>query len=523
MTSPTPPIAPKSPPCSAFPTDASRRRPSWSYDGILDGVRSGAIRGLWVVATNPAHSWIDQDGLRETLGKLDFLVVQDMYHSTETAALADLLLPAAGWGEKEGTFINSERRVGLIKKVRRAPGQALSDFHIFKLAAHYYGCGEMFAEWDSPESVFQILKRLSAGRPCDISGIADYRALDEARGVQWPYPLENPDPSPQRRLFGDGRFYHPDGRARFLFEEPRPLPEPMGTEFPFQLLTGRGSAAQWHTQTRTAKSDVLRKLHPRDPYVEINPATPQALGLTAGGWMVVESRRGTALARAFVTPTVPVGQIFLPMHDGSTNRLTLSAFDPESRQPAYKACAARVRAARAGEVLREADPHHPLTSTTRARLMIMNVQTRKTVVVVGNGMVGHRFCERLAALGWRPPFRDRDVLRGAQAGVRSRQLVEILRQTRRRAAAAGLSDVVRRERDYPPRGRPRGGHRPPAAGGRLGAGPRGRLRRRRPGDGLGAVRAGGAGRRQEGGVRLPDDRGPRGRSSPTPGRRVRRR
>lgn len=334
-------------------------RPSWSYDRILDGVRNGEIRGLWIVATNPAHSWIDQDRLRETLGKLDFLVVQDMYHSTETATLADLLLPAAGWGEKEGTFINSERRVGLTKKVCRAPGQALSDFHIVKLAAHYHGCGAMFEEWDSPEAVFQILKRLSAGRPCDFSGIADYRALDRARGVQWPYPSESPDPSPQRRLFSDGRFYHPDGRARFLFEETRCLPEPASAGFPFQLLTGRGSAAQWHTQTRTAKSDVLRKLHPSDPYVEINPIDAGSLGLASGRWTVVESRRGSALARAFVTPTVPVGQLFLPMHDHATNRLTFSAFDPESRQPAYKACAARVRAARPGEVSHEADlPTH---------------------------------------------------------------------------------------------------------------------------------------------------------------------
>ena len=127
------------------------------------------------------------------------------------------------------------------------------------------------------------------------------------------------------------------------------MPEPTGTGYPFQLLTGRGSAAQWHTQTRTAKSDVLRKLYPRDPYVEINPADAEALGLATGRWVVVESRRGSARARAFVTPTVQAGQLFLPMHDGSTNLLTLSAFDPESRQPAYKACAARVRLDRDGE------------------------------------------------------------------------------------------------------------------------------------------------------------------------------
>jgi assimilatory nitrate reductase catalytic subunit len=340
-----------------IPIDRIPDRPSWAYDRIVEGVRSGEIRGLWVIATNPAHSWIDQGQLRETLGQLDFLVVQDMYHSTETAQLADLLLPAAGWGEKEGTFINSERRVGLLKKVCRAPGQALSDFHIFKLVAHYNDCGPMFEEWATPERVFQILKRLSAGRPCDITGITDYHALDEARGVQWPYPENAPDPRPQRRLFADGRFYHTDGRARFLFEEPRPLPEPAGGAYPFQLLTGRGSAAQWHTQTRTAKSDVLRKLYPRDPYVEVNPADAEALGLSTGRWAVVESRRGAAYARAFVTPTVPAGQIFLPMHDRATNRLTLAAFDPESRQPAYKACAARLRAARAGEVPDEATTH----------------------------------------------------------------------------------------------------------------------------------------------------------------------
>jgi assimilatory nitrate reductase catalytic subunit len=317
-------------------------QPSWAYDRILVGIRSGEIRGLWIVGTNPAHSWVDQSELRETLARLDFLVVQDMYHSTETAQLADLLLPAAGWGEKEGTFINSERRVGLIKKVCRAPGQALSDFHIVKLAASYLGCGEMFREWDSPEAVFQILKRLSAGRPCDITGITDYRALDAARGVQWPYPAENADPGPQRRLFADGRFYHHDGRARFLFEEPRPVPEPPGAGYPLQLLTGRGSAAQWHTQTRTAKSDVLRKLFPREAYVEINPVDAEPLGLETGSWVVVESRRGAAQVRAFVSPTIPAGQLFLPMHDGATNLLTLAAFDPESHQPAYKACAVRV-------------------------------------------------------------------------------------------------------------------------------------------------------------------------------------
>lgn len=321
----------------------------WSYDRILDGIEAGKIKGLWVIGTNPAHSWIDQGRLRTILGRLDFLVVQDMYHSTETARLADLILPAAAWGEKEGTFINSERRIGLIKKVRRAPGQALADFHIFRLVAHYYGCGPMFERWESPEAVFGILRSLTAGMPCDISGIDDYRMLDETGGIQWPYPSEGAVRANQRRLFADGRFFFPDGRARFVFGTPRDLPEPPGGDFRYQLLTGRGSAAQWHTQTRTAKSGILRKLHPQDPYVEIHPADAADLGLRAGQWAAVESRRGRAIARALPTATVPQGCLFLPMHDEATNRLTDAVFDPVSRQPAYKSCAVRIRAARPEE------------------------------------------------------------------------------------------------------------------------------------------------------------------------------
>jgi anaerobic selenocysteine-containing dehydrogenase len=343
-----------------IPEERIPTKAGWAYDQILEGIEGGKIRGLWVIATNPAHSWIDQNRLRDILDRLDFLVVQDMYHSTETARAADLLLPAAAWGEKEGTFINSERRIGLLKKVRRAPGQALSDFSIFRLVAHYYGCEEMFAGWDSPEAVFQILKKLSAGRPCDFSGVADYRAIDAARGIQWPYPEESPDPTPQRRLFADGRFYHPDGRAKFLYEDPRPLTEEPDGLFPFFLLTGRGTAAQWHTQTRTAKSAVLRKLYPKHLHVEIHPTDASTLGVKPEQWVSVESRRGALLARAFVTPTVPRGHLFLPMHDEATNRLTEAVFDPYSRQPSYKACAVRVAPARPGAgASRDADEAAP--------------------------------------------------------------------------------------------------------------------------------------------------------------------
>jgi assimilatory nitrate reductase catalytic subunit len=146
----------------------------------------------------------------------------------------------------------------------------------------------------------------------------------------------------ERRLFEDGRFYHPDERARFLFDEPRPLTEPPSEKYPFVLLTGRGSASQWHTQTRTMKSAVLRKLFPERPFVEINPADAQRLGIRPLDWITVESQRGRLRAQAFLTPGVQPGQVFIAMHYDTANQLTDAVFDPLSKQPSYKACAVRL-------------------------------------------------------------------------------------------------------------------------------------------------------------------------------------
>jgi assimilatory nitrate reductase catalytic subunit len=325
-------------------------RQSLAYDQILEGVVRGKIRGLWIVATNTAHSWINQADVQQVLRRLDFLVVQDMYATTETALQADLVLPAAGWGEKDGTFINSERRIGLIQRVARAPGEALADFYIFKLIADAWGCGEMFSRWSSPEAVFRILAEVTRGQPCDITGIAGYDDLEAMRGIQWPLPAgTRAAPREERRLFDDGRFFHPDGKARFIVGEPQRVPEATDPTYPFTLLTGRGSATQWHTQTRTGKSAVLGKLAATAAYVEINPGDAANLAIAQGQRVVVESRRGQMIARAFVTHGVQPGQVFVPMHYARTNQLTFPAFDPQSRQPSYKACAVAVRPARDGD------------------------------------------------------------------------------------------------------------------------------------------------------------------------------
>ena len=322
-------------------------RNGYAYDQILDAIDRGEIRGLWVIATNTAHSWINQTRAKEILGKLDFLVVQDMYATTETARMADLVLPAAGWGEKEGVLINSERRLGLVRKVARAPGQALSDFAIFQLVAEAWGCGEMFRAWRTPEAAFQLLKKISVGQPCDFSGIRDHEHIAGSGGIQWPLPAGHAVSTSsasgrQRRLFADGKFFHSDGRAKFLFDPPRPMPEQPDADFPFLLLTGRGSSAQWHTGSRTDKSAVLRKLAPTVLTLEIHPDDAEKLGLAPGDQAEIRSRRGTATATTVVTATVQRGQVFLPMHFETVNRLTFAAFDPHSRQPSYKACAVTV-------------------------------------------------------------------------------------------------------------------------------------------------------------------------------------
>jgi anaerobic selenocysteine-containing dehydrogenase len=314
---------------------------SWAYDQIVEGIANDKIKGLWIIGTNSSHSWINQSHFNESLKKLDFLVVQDMYHTTETAQQAHLVLPAAGWGEKEGHFINSERRLGLVKRISRSPGSALSDFNIFRLVAQYWGCGEMFSRWTSPEAVFQILKKLSANRPCDFSGIRDYRMLDQAGGIQWPATSENL--APERRLFEDGHFFHRDRKAKFIFDAPVPMPEIPCAEFPFLLLTGRGTSAQWHTQTRTAKSEVLRRLYPEDIYVEINTDDAATLKIRNNEQIEIASRRGQITARAFVTYAIQRGQVFIAMHYATANQLTFPAFDPHSRQPSYKACAVTIR------------------------------------------------------------------------------------------------------------------------------------------------------------------------------------
>ena len=212
----------------------------------------------------------------------------------------------------------------------------------------------MFANWKKPADVFESMKAVSVGQPCDISGIDDYEMLDRCGGLQWPFTAEHAaaltsnetggeqTEIKQRRLFADGLFHHPDQRAKFIFDAPTGAPESPDDKYQFWLLTGRGTAAQWHTQTRTSKSAVLRALYPQNVYCELNPVDAARLGVESNDLIDVTSRRGTIRVAAFVSSVVRRGSVFIPMHYEVTNRLTLAHFDPYSRQPSYKDCAVSI-------------------------------------------------------------------------------------------------------------------------------------------------------------------------------------
>ena len=327
------------------PPDAGK-----NYDQILEAIEAGTIKGLWVICTNPAHSWIDQHHFRKQMESLDFLVVQDLYTTTETVELADLVLPAAGSAEKTGTFINSERRLGIVQKVKQAPGQAKTDFEIFKLLGKAWGTGPWLDRWTDTEAAFDLLKELSRGQPCDITGI-NWKDLAVAGGLQWPWTEADGQKvsagfpegeAVQRRLYADGKFFTPDGRAKFLFTDVVPLPEIPDEIYPFFLLTGRGTMHQWHTQTRTGKVEMLKKMYPADSYAEVNPADAERLGIATGTELKVTSRRGAVRVKAMVKDSVRPGFVFLPMHYPEANYLTFPVFDPHSRQPGFKFGAVKV-------------------------------------------------------------------------------------------------------------------------------------------------------------------------------------
>ncbi|MGK9232785.1 molybdopterin-dependent oxidoreductase [Inquilinus limosus] len=321
------------------------QRPGLKAVELFEAVAAGRIKALWIMATNPAVSVPEAERLRRGLSRCDLVVVSDVTAETDTARLADVLLPAAGWGEKDGTVTNSERRISRQRGFRPLPGQARPDWWIVTQVARRMGFAEAFP-YEDPAAIFREHAALSAfenggERAFDLGALAalDRAEYDRLEPLQWPV-LEG-RPQGTARLFAEGRFPTPDGRARFVPVRHRPPAHRPDQNRPMLLNTGR-LRDQWHTMTRTGAVPRLAANSP-EPAVELHPDDARRHGLAEGDLARLKSGWGRALARVRITPDQAPGQAFLAMHwndrfttDCVVGKLASPAVDPVSGQPELK-------------------------------------------------------------------------------------------------------------------------------------------------------------------------------------------
>jgi ferredoxin-nitrate reductase len=338
---------------------------------IFRYAEQGSINFLWIAGTNPAVSLPELGRIRRILDQDSlFLVVSDGY-LTETTAFADVVLPAALWGEKTGTYTNADRTVHLSERAVGPPGEARSDLEIWLDYARRMGftdrSGRPLPRWEAPEEAFNAWRECSRGRPCDYSGLS-YDKLRGGPGIQWPCTDEAPDGTD--RLYVDHHFMtgddqcetyghdlatgaaitsiehavsRYDGRARLRAAEWMPPPERPDNTYPMHLMTGR-TVYHFHTRTKTRRAPELNAAAP-EPWVELASSDAAELGIGDGDVVRVESRRGAVEVTARCNGNRP-GTLFLPFHygdpDTAANGLTPTSWDPVSKQPHFKSGTARV-------------------------------------------------------------------------------------------------------------------------------------------------------------------------------------
>ncbi|MBU6473902.1 MAG: molybdopterin-dependent oxidoreductase, partial [Alphaproteobacteria bacterium] len=344
---------------------------------MFRAVGEGRIKAIWIIHSNPAVSLPDADAVRAALAGCEFVVVSDITARTDTACLADVLLPATAWGEKEGTVTNSERCISRQRAFLPPPGQARPDWWMLCEVARRMGWGDAFA-YVSPAAIFREYAALSGiagtlGRDFDISDLASISDEDYATLAPFVWPR-----SAARnggRFFADGGFYTQDGRARMVPIQPRPPVAQRSSAFPFRLNTGR-VRDHWHTMTRTGKSPRLSQ-HMAEPFVELHPTDAARLGIAAASLVRVNSPTGNALLRAVVTDRVRPGTLFAPMHwtgqtasAGRVDALVPAVTDPVSGQPESKAAVVSIAPFAArwfGFAVSMTEPSPPVAYWAKAR------------------------------------------------------------------------------------------------------------------------------------------------------------
>jgi len=321
-----------------------KERPGYTATEMFDALDSGKLKAIWIICTNPAVSMPNVHKVERALKKAAFVVVQDISHNSETTKFADLLLPAAGWLEKEGTMTNSERRISYLPKVIDPPAEALPDVEILWRFAQAMGFKGF--DYNNASEVYDEHCLLTKGTNIDISGL-NYERLKNEGSFQWPVPHAKHMGTP--RLFTDFEFHTNDNKAHF--NAPSTLynsSEETNIDFPLVLNTGR-VRDQWHTRTKTGKVKRLLTHIPK-PYLEINKVDAYLRKLKEGDIVVIKSRRGEVQVKVQVNSDIRDGVVFLPMHWGKVlnndfgraNNITNDIVDPVSKEPDFKYCAVQV-------------------------------------------------------------------------------------------------------------------------------------------------------------------------------------
>jgi assimilatory nitrate reductase catalytic subunit len=332
--------------------DALPGAPGKTAVEMFEALRTGRIKAVWIACTNPAQSLPDQHAVRAALERAELVVVQDAYAGIETARYADVLLPAASWGEKEGTVTNSERRISRVRAAVPPPGEARADWAIAadfgrRLAQRLRPQQRDLFAFDSVEAAWNEHRAATRGRDLDITGLS-YAILDAAGPQQWPMP--EGAATGRARLYVDRVFPTDTGRARFFAWGYRPPAERTDARYSIRLTTGR-LRDQWHGMSRTGTLAQAFS-HTPEPALEMHPGDLARRSLKSGDLAMVESRRGRVIVPVAASDDVASGQAFLAMHwgdrflggaeGGGVNALTIAAFDPVSKQPELKHAVVRV-------------------------------------------------------------------------------------------------------------------------------------------------------------------------------------
>ncbi|WP_284775478.1 nitrate reductase [Agrobacterium sp. lyk4-40-TYG-31] len=326
-------------------------KPGLKAVDLFQAVADGSIKALWIMATNPVVSMADASAVEAALKTCPFVVVSDMFATTDTAQYSHVLLPSLGWGEKDGTVTNSERRISRQRGYLPAPAEATADWWQLAQVGQRMGFAEAF-DYTCPVNIFKEHANLSAfenngSRDFDIGAYSALTkpAYDGLSPFNWPQPLSGTTQT--TRFFADGKFYHADGKARFV-STALPQTSRIDADFPLTLNTGR-IRDQWHTMTRTGKSARLSS-HIAEPFVELHPRDAMEAGINSADLVEIESPLGRIIVRALVTDRQARGNLFVPMHwndqfaaNARVDRLVPSVTDPFSGQPASKNVAVTAR------------------------------------------------------------------------------------------------------------------------------------------------------------------------------------